>query len=123
MSEDLDDIRAKAEVSVGLVRKLVSGWLPKEPAHEKNKHHSETKRPQALYAADPAQSTRNAQLKRKLIEAGDADDDDEKEHKLRKVASTSKVIQKPKDPMVAYLSASKKKKKSRKGKAEASAVQ
>ncbi|KAJ3006462.1 hypothetical protein HKX48_000112 [Thoreauomyces humboldtii] len=67
MSDDLEEIRGKAEVSVGLVRKLVASWLPKESLEDRKQASVATPRAANLYATDPAQAQRNAQLKRRLV--------------------------------------------------------
>ncbi|KAJ3154668.1 hypothetical protein HDU89_007907 [Geranomyces variabilis] len=81
---DLEEIRGKAEVSVGLVRKLVSSWLPKETVTSANRHqpthpprhrsakfilfHAAAPGPlPQLYAADPLQTQQSAQLKRRIV--------------------------------------------------------
>ncbi|KAJ3023701.1 hypothetical protein HKX48_001591 [Thoreauomyces humboldtii] len=129
MSDDLEEIRGKAEVSVGLVRKLVTSWLPKESLEDRKHASVATPRPANLYATDPAQAQRNAQLKRRLVGTApdgteitpasrkqkkeEAQDDDE-ERLLHKIASKS--IKKPSSALSSYLdkTGSKKKKKSKK---------
>ncbi|TPX58154.1 hypothetical protein SpCBS45565_g08065 [Spizellomyces sp. 'palustris'] len=118
MEENVEDIRAKAEVSVGLVRQLVSSWLPKPSPSEKEKQPSLKTSVTALYSGDPAVSKRQAQLKRKLV--GNAGSNgsvsldpsgrdsrlevgDEEEELLHRLATSSKTIKKPRDVLSSYL--------------------
>ncbi|KAI8920947.1 hypothetical protein DFJ77DRAFT_437058 [Powellomyces hirtus] len=139
MEEDLETIQGKAEVSVGLVRKLVSSWLPKEPSI-KTQPIITSHTPQ-LYGTNVAQAQRNAQLKKRLVGHGalpsstntassddaqklklqrrkdlqDEEDDDE-ERVLHKISSASKTIKKPTSTLSSYLDKTDSKKKKKKKK-------
>ncbi|KND02921.1 uncharacterized protein SPPG_02002 [Spizellomyces punctatus DAOM BR117] len=145
MDENVEDIRAKAEVSVGLVRQLVSSWLPKPSPSEREKQPSVKTSVTALYSGDPAASKRQAQLKRKLVGnvgsngavsldpngRGEADSrlegsekrkpveqkvGDDEEELLHRLATSSKAIKKPRDVLSSYLDREKIGKKKKKKK-------
>ncbi|KAJ3172592.1 hypothetical protein HDU88_005921 [Geranomyces variabilis] len=144
---DLEEIRGKAEVSVGLVRKLVSSWLPKETVTSANRHQpTHAPRLPQLYAADPLQTQQSAQLKRRIVgnNSGSSpavdsqtitkvaskkreavsDDDDEEDH-LHRISMSAKSAKKlPTSTLASYLDKSggpkKKNKKKKKQKTIAS---
>ncbi|KAJ3132882.1 hypothetical protein HDU90_006602 [Geranomyces variabilis] len=139
---DLEEIRGKAEVSVGLVRKLVSSWLPKETVTSANRHQ-----PTHPPRHHPLQTQQSAQLKRRIVgnnggsspavdsqtktnvaskkRAAVSDDDDDEEDQLHRISMSAKSAKKlPTSTLASYLDKSggpkKKNKKKKKQKTIAS---